>query len=63
MAYIHAKKAIREVDNCYLVEGYADVLAVHQAGIENVVASSGTSLTTEQIRLIGSVYTKCNHSL
>ena len=49
----HAKKAIREADNCYLVEGYADVLAVHQAGIENVVASSGTSLTTEQIRLIG----------
>ncbi|MNJ91606.1 DNA primase [compost metagenome] len=49
----HAKKAIREFDNCYLVEGYADVLAVHQAGIENVVASSGTSLTTEQIRLIG----------
>lgn len=49
----HAKKAVREFDNCYLVEGYADVLAVHQAGIENVVASSGTSLTTEQIRLIG----------
>ncbi len=48
-----AKKAIREEDNCYLVEGYADVLSVHQAGIENVVASSGTSLTTEQIRLIG----------
>ncbi|MEJ2882637.1 DNA primase [Pedobacter sp. GR22-6] len=48
----HAKRAIRETDNCYLVEGYADVLAVHQAGIENVVASSGTSLTTEQIRLI-----------
>lgn len=48
-----AKKAIRDADNCYLVEGYADVLAVHQAGIENVVASSGTSLTTEQIRLIG----------
>lgn len=48
-----AKKAIRESDNCYLVEGYADVLSVHQAGIENVVASSGTSLTTEQIRLIG----------
>ncbi|MEO6850022.1 MAG: toprim domain-containing protein, partial [Mucilaginibacter sp.] len=40
-------------DNCYLVEGYADVLSVHQAGIENVVASSGTSLTVEQIRLIG----------
>ena len=49
----HDKKAIRETDNCYLVEGYADVLSVHQAGVENVVASSGTSLTTEQIRLIG----------
>ncbi|WP_129718348.1 DNA primase [Pedobacter sp. SYP-B3415] len=47
-----AKKAIRDADNCYLVEGYADVLSVHQAGVENVVASSGTSLTTEQIRLI-----------
>ncbi|WP_295770839.1 DNA primase [uncultured Mucilaginibacter sp.] len=47
-----AKKAIRDDDNCYLVEGYADVLSVHQAGIENVVASSGTSLTVEQIRLI-----------
>jgi DNA primase len=47
-----AKKAIREEDNCFLVEGYADVLSVHQAGIENVVASSGTSLTVEQIRLI-----------
>ena len=47
-----AKKAIRDEDNCYLVEGYADVLSVHQAGIENVVASSGTSLTSEQIRLI-----------
>jgi len=48
----HAKKAIRDNDNCYLVEGYADVLAVHQAYIENVVASSGTSLTIEQIKLI-----------
>jgi DNA primase len=48
-----AKKAIRDQDNCYLVEGYADVLSVHQAGVENVVASSGTSLTIEQIRLIG----------
>lgn len=48
-----AKKAIRDLDNCYLVEGYADVLSVQQAGVENVVASSGTSLTTEQIRLIG----------
>lgn len=47
-----AKKAIRDEDNCYLVEGYADVLSVHQAGVENVVASSGTSLTIEQIRLI-----------
>lgn len=50
-----AKKAIREEDNCFLVEGYADVLSVHQAGIENVVASSGTSLTAEQIRLIGRI--------
>ena len=49
----HAKKSIRDNDNCFLVEGYADVLSVHQAGIENVVASSGTSLTTEQIKLIG----------
>lgn len=48
-----AKKAIRDLGNCYLVEGYADVLSVQQAGVENVVASSGTSLTTEQIRLIG----------
>ncbi|OCX50353.1 DNA primase [Mucilaginibacter sp. PPCGB 2223] len=48
-----AKKAIRDQDNCYLVEGYADVISVHQSGIENVVASSGTSLTVEQIRLIG----------
>ena len=49
----YAKKAIRDQDNCYLAEGYADVISVHQAGIENVVASSGTSLTVEQIRLIG----------
>ena len=48
-----AKRAIREEDNCFLVEGYADVLSVFQAGIENVVASSGTSLTVEQIKLIG----------
>ncbi|WP_078347438.1 DNA primase [Mucilaginibacter pedocola] len=47
-----AKKSIRDEDNCYLVEGYADVLSVSQAGIENVVASSGTSLTVEQIKLI-----------
>jgi len=47
-----AKKAIVTVDNCYLVEGYADVLSMHQAGVENVVASSGTSLTVDQIKLI-----------
>ena len=48
-----AKNAIRQVEHCYLVEGYTDVISLHQAGIENVVASSGTSLTVEQIRLIG----------
>ncbi len=47
-----AKRAIIQEDKCYLVEGYTDVIAMHQAGIENVVASSGTSLTVEQIRLI-----------
>lgn len=47
-----AKKSIIAEDNCYLVEGYTDVTSMHQAGIENVVASSGTSLTIEQIRLI-----------
>ena len=47
-----AKKAIINADNCYLVEGYTDVISFHQAGIENVVASSGTSLTVEQIKLI-----------
>ncbi len=47
-----AKSAISKQDNCFLVEGYTDVLTLHQAGIENVVASSGTSLTTEHIRLI-----------
>lgn len=52
-----AKKAIIENDNCYLVEGYTDVISMHQAGIENTVASSGTSLTQEQIKLIGR-YTK-----
>lgn len=48
----HAKKAIVDHDICYLVEGYADVIAMHQAGVENVVSSSGTSLTTGQIKLI-----------
>lgn len=52
-----AKNEISRLDNCILVEGYADVLSMHQAGIENTVASSGTSLTTEQIRLINR-YTK-----
>lgn len=47
-----AKKTIRKADECVLVEGYTDVISLHQAGIENVVASSGTSLTVEQIRLI-----------
>lgn len=47
-----AKKAIIENDNCFLVEGYTDVISLHQSGIENVVSSSGTSLTTEQVRLI-----------
>ena len=47
-----AKSEISRLDNCILVEGYADVLSMHQAGIENTVASSGTSLTSEQIRLI-----------
>lgn len=48
-----AKKAIQQQEYAILVEGYLDVISMHQAGIENVVASSGTSLTTEQIRLIG----------
>lgn len=48
----NGKKAIREKDNCFLVEGYTDVISLHQAGIENVVASSGTALTSDQIRLI-----------
>lgn len=52
-----ARNEISRLDNCILVEGYADVLSMHQAGIENVVASSGTSLTIEQIRMI-SRYTK-----
>ena len=47
-----AKKSIVSAEQCFLVEGYTDVISMHQAGIENVVASSGTALTTEQIRLI-----------
>ena len=48
----HAKQAIAKQNNCYLVEGYTDVIQMHQAGIENVVASSGTALTSDQIRLV-----------
>ena len=47
-----AKSAIQKNDKCFLVEGYMDVIAMHQAGFENVVASSGTSLTVEQIKAI-----------
>lgn len=47
-----AKNAMISKDNCFLVEGYTDVISLHQAGIENVVASSGTSLTQDQIRMI-----------
>lgn len=47
-----AKQAISKLDSCFLVEGYTDVISMHQAGVENVVASSGTALTHGQIRLI-----------
>ncbi len=47
-----AKRAITQQDSCILVEGYTDVIQMHQSGVENVVASSGTALTVEQIRLI-----------
>ncbi len=47
-----AKQAIVKQDKCFLVEGYTDVISMHQAGVENVVASSGTSLTSGQIRMI-----------
>lgn len=48
----HAKQSIAKEDNCYLVEGYTDVIQFNQTGIKNVVSSSGTALTTDQIRLI-----------
>ncbi len=48
----HSKKAITQSDKCILVEGYTDVIQMHQSGVENVVASSGTSLTTQQVKLI-----------
>jgi len=47
-----AKGPIRKADNCYIVEGYTDVISLHQNGVENAVASSGTSLTHEQVRLV-----------
>ncbi len=47
-----AKNTITKEDCCFLVEGYTDVISLHQAGIKNVVASSGTSLTTDQVKLI-----------
>lgn len=46
------KNAIRQKDNCFLVEGYTDVISMHQADVENVVASSGTALTEDQIKMI-----------
>ena len=48
----HAKQSIAKEDNCYLVEGYTDVIQLYQRGIKNVVSSSGTALTSDQIRLI-----------
>lgn len=48
----HAKQAIAKEDNCFLVEGYTDVISFNQNGVENVVASSGTALTPDQIRLV-----------
>ena len=48
----HAKQTIAKEDNCYLVEGYTDVIQFHQTGIKNVVSSSGTALTPDQIRLV-----------
>ena len=47
-----SSRSIRQTDNCYLVEGYTDVISLHQHGVENVVSSSGTSLTDDQIKLI-----------
>ncbi len=52
-----ARQSMIKEDNCFLVEGYTDVISLHQTGVENVVASSGTALTAEQINLIGR-YTK-----
>ena len=49
----HSKDSIRQEDNALMVEGYADLISLYQAGIKNVVASSGTALTEEQLVLIG----------
>lgn len=48
-----SRQAISKLDECFLVEGYTDVISLHQGGVENVVASSGTSLTEDQLRVIG----------
>ncbi|XZF16029.1 DNA primase [Chitinophagaceae bacterium MMS25-I14] len=48
-----SRQSISKLDECFLVEGYTDVISLHQGGVENVVASSGTSLTEDQLRLIG----------
>lgn len=50
-----SRKSIAKLDECYLVEGYTDVISLHQGGVENVLASSGTSLTEDQLRLIGRI--------
>ncbi len=52
-----SKQSIAKEDNCYLVEGYTDVISLYQSGIENVVASSGTALTSDQIRLVNRLTT------
>ena len=48
--------AIDKADECLLVEGYTDVMSLHQAGVENAVASGGTSLTADQLRLIKKIH-------
>lgn len=50
-----SRQAISKINECYLVEGYTDVISLHQGGVENVVASSGTSLTEDQLRIIGRI--------
>ncbi|MES2702973.1 MAG: DNA primase [Bacteroidota bacterium] len=50
-----SRQAIGKLDECFLVEGYTDVISLHQGGVENVVSSSGTSLTEDQLRLIGQI--------